>query len=119
MKVYRVEHKTCGIGPYSGDVRVKYTTYKHLVPWRDGLEDCRGYHFGFISEDTLAGWFIDSLMMLHNAEYICRVYNIKKKLVRVGRTYSQCVFARDSADSNTVISLKDIFEKYKREIYST
>lgn len=103
IKVYRVEHKETGEGPYRAwdntqpELAMCYAHAElgHPPPTHDGIETMeRTDYCGFASREALDKWFHGWKTKLHKWGYHITVYDVPLELVKFGRT--QVVFERDA-----------------------
>jgi len=94
MKVYRVEHKVSGQGPYTYyDEKYKWgfdidirNKEKHPDPYSDNLSRFTYDElFGFKCMKTMKKWFNKkSRKYLHQHSFILQVFEVDKEYVRIG-----------------------------------
>lgn len=100
MRVWRVEHKDSGFGPYlhlPSPVDC-YGSDRHPLPYSDGIKKFPEghYKYGFESVQKLKAWFNKTeLRKLEKAGFVCRIYKVQVKHVTRGK--KQLVFSYDRA----------------------
>lgn len=60
MKVFRIEHKTRGVGPYNGSASMNYEYFadRHPAPQMDGILNIgRDFYYGFANMRQMFQWF--------------------------------------------------------------
>lgn len=103
MKVYRVEHKECRIGPYQGGAigdNADYWDANHPGPREDGIKGWITWNdfFGFKNPSQLLAWFnIWDLWRWKKKGFCVYRYDIPDEHVRLGG--HQVVFVRAFARS--------------------
>jgi hypothetical protein len=107
-KVFRVEHRECGEGPYRSDVggsdNIRCLTDHnydtgHPSPWSQGWDGERDQVFGFRSLEDLTRWFDDGCHAeLAEHDYVIRVYEAPRIDWRSppGEP-QQCTFVREES----------------------
>ncbi len=107
MFVYRIEHKTERIGPYT-DTEDGYgigyefrdeiaVGEEHPAPWEDGLDHCTyAYYCGFSSKAQMQAWFKPHhIEWFEKNDYYVYRYVVNPQYVEHG--CKQCMFKRDCA----------------------
>lgn len=109
MRVYRIEHKKNGLGPYSHrtanydphEIGMAHTgvnvegVREHPGSYYDELtagENFLDTRVGCSTMELLVDWFDGWLLRLNEADFICCVYEIDKSFVVMGKSGKQLIF---------------------------
>lgn len=119
--VYRVEHPSDGVGPYSyrwwgvTDLYQELCQHRHnngrpgptndILGWNDW--SCTGYRFGFLLLSDLRMWFDNCLRELRKYKFVVAVYEADDDNIMLGTM--QVAFEYDSARRIGVISWEEVF----------
>lgn len=120
MRIYRIEDKHTGNGPYQGDkyfndprqndMGYSHSNDSHPSMWRDctynyttARYDKSSYYCGFSDIDRLLTWFSGWLKTLRRNGYTIAVYECDDEYVIDGRY--QTVFVKDAAMRIETIAL--------------
>ena len=126
VRVFRVEHKIDGNGPYiEADGSLNWNvgglhdahqhSDKHPGPRTDGLDWALYYwhSFGFPHRPASDWWFKNFKQKLHRAGYVVNVYECNEEDVVTSTSRKQCIFEKKKAklvDTQSVIGYSKYYQ---------